>query len=148
MDYAGYYKADGPERADRTQFISKTDYACTVDVCTWFTKMASDGEWEKIDAERIKLVIFMQDEGFLKEGKSGIDTLKNIGSTMLHELTHTIQGGRSEDIGSDCYGWKCVMNLHNPRNADTLAILGVALKVWSLGYYVDFYGTINPLSAA
>ncbi|KAL3953197.1 hypothetical protein ACCO45_013140 [Purpureocillium lilacinum] len=73
---------------------------------------------------------------------------------MLHELTHTNQGGLSLDIevqmpGADkavaCYGWDCVTRLKSHRNADSLALLGLALKVWKLGYRVDAEGNVHKL---
>ncbi|KAK7916909.1 hypothetical protein PG985_010517 [Apiospora marii] len=70
---------------------------------------------------------------------------ETMGATFLHELTHTNQGGKLIDNlkDGDCYGWVCVTRLRDPMNSDSVNVLGVVLKVWSLGFFVDQDGRIQ-----
>ncbi|CAK1366980.1 unnamed protein product [Cercospora beticola] len=83
--------------------------------------------------------------------EDGIDKMRLLDQTILHELTHTLVGGRSLDVkvagllGSEkSYGWKnCLALAKNggmhpeddklPRtaldNADSLALFGLAVKL-------------------
>ncbi|KAH7345841.1 hypothetical protein BKA66DRAFT_448049 [Pyrenochaeta sp. MPI-SDFR-AT-0127] len=78
-----------------------------------------------------------------------VDGLRNLGLSMLHELTHTKQGGQLLDVRDlpsgvlSCYGWKCIQELKDPQNADNVAMLGLALHLWTMGYYVDKDGNVN-----
>ncbi|KAJ8132581.1 hypothetical protein O1611_g1036 [Lasiodiplodia mahajangana] len=118
--------------------------ACSMDICTWFTTRAALDGWPIINADRVDKCKTDEFKAGLKD-ETPADGLKTIGSTMLHELTHTNQGGKLIDVPEDqrpddvksCYGWLCIGGLKNERNADSIAMLGIAMQVWSLGHYIE-----------
>ena len=85
-DHKAWLEAGGPGKLDIKNFISPTEYACSMDICTWFTFKANLDGWPKIDAERIGKVKTEEFRAGLKGNDRPIDGLKTIGSTMLHEV--------------------------------------------------------------
>ncbi|KAI0004055.1 hypothetical protein F4779DRAFT_634135 [Xylariaceae sp. FL0662B] len=150
-DRKGYLEAGGPGVANIDHFTHPTEYACSIDICTWFTSKANTDGWPKIDAARVQTATTDAFRAGLRNNDRPVDGLKTFGSTMLHELTHTNHGGKLVDVSDrpegveSCYGWKCIGQLHSAKNADSVAMLAIALKVWSLRHYVDDDGNIHPL---
>jgi hypothetical protein len=85
---------------------------------------------------------------------------------IMIQLTHTPRGGLLDDVSDlppvvpDCYGWLCIQELKNPKNAgngsnsydldkqlifmiENVAMFGLALHLWSIGYYVDKEGNVH-----
>jgi len=87
-DFPAWMAAGGPGVANIRDFISETNYACSIDICTWFTHKANlDGwPWPKIDADRIAKVKTDEFRAGLKNNDTPMDGLKTVGSTMLHEV--------------------------------------------------------------
>ncbi|KAL8926990.1 MAG: hypothetical protein Q9172_001540 [Xanthocarpia lactea] len=57
-----------------------------------------------------------------------------IDSTILHELTHTTQGGMTNDVGGTfgAYGWKNVLRMSQSaaaKNADSIAIFATGVRM-------------------
>lgn len=52
--------------------------------------------------------------------------------------------GLSVDEPEDaCYGWKCVIQARNPRNADTISFLAMSLWALSLEVHLDDDGNFH-----
>ncbi|KAI1277944.1 hypothetical protein F5Y07DRAFT_362096 [Xylaria sp. FL0933] len=161
VDLKGWRAAKAAaEAAHDNTYIPKSDFSKprpsvpnTMDICTWFTTRAAQDGWPTINAERVELCKTDDFRNNLKFDLTPIDGLKTIGSTMLHELTHTNQGGLLVDTPKElrppgvtsCYNWKCVGQLKDERNADSIAILGIGMKLWSLGHYADEDGIIHAI---
>ncbi|KAI0431605.1 hypothetical protein F5Y09DRAFT_340450 [Xylaria sp. FL1042] len=157
IDYKGWL---AEKAAKNGQNIPKSDFSKpdpaipnTMDVCTWFTTQAAQDGWPIINVKRVEACKTDDFKNKLKFGLTPIDGLKTIGSTMLHEFTHTNQAGalidtpkeqRPADVTS-CYNWKCVGQLKDVRNADSIAMLGIGMKLWSLGHYADEDGIIRAI---
>nr|XP_036587291.1 uncharacterized protein CTRU02_03064 [Colletotrichum truncatum]KAF6798022.1 hypothetical protein CTRU02_03064 [Colletotrichum truncatum] len=135
------------------------DVASSTDVCTWFISHTANGGWLQIDKDLVEKVKSDEFRANVKDA-SPMDRLKTIGSTFLHEATHTNQGGQLEDVVipdglkqkiPSCYNWKCVVemakepSINVERNSDSIAILGIALKLWNLNHYVDEEGVIHEI---
>ncbi|GJN86485.1 hypothetical protein PLIIFM63780_010066 [Purpureocillium lilacinum] len=141
-------------RSSDPQYATESTHANNMDICTWFSVRSNEEGWPTVDDAWVARATTKEFVAGLPQGTRPIDGLKTFGTTMLHELTHTNQGGLSLDIevqmpGADkavaCYGWDCVTRLKSHRNADSLALLGLALKVWKLGYRVDAEGNVHKL---
>ncbi|KAK8057589.1 hypothetical protein PG996_011526 [Apiospora saccharicola] len=131
--------------ARKSDFIRpKVHTANIMDICLWFTEDTKRQGWPVVDARRVEESKTDQFRDNLQHGLTPIDGIKTFGVNMLHELTHTNQGGVLVDIGDDCYGWRCAGALKTERNADSIAMLGLAMKLWSMEYYVEDDGTIHP----
>ncbi|KAK8015581.1 hypothetical protein PG991_008469 [Apiospora marii] len=111
---------------DRRNFIRpKPRTPSIMDICPWFTDQARNDGWPVVDAERVER--FKTDEVIagLSDDLTPMDGLETFGVTMLHELTHTIQGGQLTDFTEDqrppgvesCYGWRCIGELKTEKNA-------------------------------
>ncbi|KAF2176878.1 hypothetical protein K469DRAFT_698135 [Zopfia rhizophila CBS 207.26] len=99
-------------------YTIETEYANTMQICRKTIDIASNDNWPDIDDSRIK------------------------------KLTHTNQAGKSFHLetasGKVAYGWKRCGSVENPENEDTITLLALALKVWSVGkYYVKDDGGIS-----
>ncbi|KAM0419073.1 hypothetical protein ACHAPT_012012 [Fusarium lateritium] len=67
-------------------------------------------------------------------GWTPIDLLDRLESTMLHELTHTTAGRRTEDEElPNSYGWKNCLRIKKYSNADSIALFALAVEL------IDFY---------
>ncbi|KAK8877640.1 hypothetical protein PGQ11_002586 [Apiospora arundinis] len=136
---------ESPKRED---FIRTRDLMPnTMDLCKWYLLEKQSQDWPRIDQETVERV---RDEAFvsgLRNNDKAVDTLSTtLSATLLHELTHTNRGGGLEDKGDwNCYGWVCVGNLKDPTNADSVNMLGVVLKLWSMGYYVNSDGRVERI---
>ncbi|KAK2773104.1 hypothetical protein CKAH01_13648 [Colletotrichum kahawae] len=77
--------------------------------------------------------------------------------------THTSQGGKLDDVSASgrlaesipsCYEWECVLKLgaepsiRAELNADSISMLAIALKVWTMHHYVDEKGVIHEIPQA
>ncbi|KAG7117507.1 hypothetical protein HYQ46_000603 [Verticillium longisporum] len=133
------------------RYVRETRMSNDIDLCTWFIETADNEGWPKLDKARVDKASTTEFREGLRYGRRPIDGVKTFGSTMLHELTHTNQGGLLRDANvrdradiPSCYGWACAVLLQDEKNADSIALLGITLKVWSFGYYVDREGNILP----
>ncbi|KAH7146276.1 hypothetical protein EDB81DRAFT_794777 [Dactylonectria macrodidyma] len=128
----------------------------TIDVCWSFTRQFQDRQFPRLNDDLISevtSVAFREEtevlnEQLRKQGNkqllSCIDGLKTMGGTLLHELTHTHLGGDTRDLPEgECYSWKCVVAAKSVRNADSFAMLGIALELWSRNYMVNEDGTFE-----
>ncbi|KAH8903809.1 hypothetical protein BR93DRAFT_971412 [Coniochaeta sp. PMI_546] len=137
----------------KADYTTPTRYASSMDLCTWYTNQKAAEGWPKIDSTTLETVKSEDFINALKELQTPVDGLRYLGATFLHELTHTPQGGRLEDVTDNnlpdgtrqCYGWRCVGQLKNVRNSDSINMLAIALKVWSLKHWVNDDGQIIPL---
>ncbi|RYP74537.1 hypothetical protein DL769_004005 [Monosporascus sp. CRB-8-3] len=155
MDYSGYINAGGAANG-----VDKADYTTVqpnrpniVDLCSWYTKRLAEDGWPKIDEAGIEKAKSDEFREKLRGEQTPVDTILNtLGTDLLHEFTHTNLGGQLVDVNTNnlpdgtrrCYGWRCVGALHDVRNSDSINMLGVALKVWSLKHYVNDDGEILP----
>ena len=72
--------------------------------------------------------------------------------TILHELTHTFQGGEAKDnpppfpeLGIN--GFRYATNVADPEdNAETVALMGLLSKLAQLGFEVDSEGHLSPIA--
>ncbi|KAK8098989.1 uncharacterized protein PG998_012230 [Apiospora kogelbergensis] len=120
----------------------------TMDLCVWYLLEKQEEEWPKIEKVMVDKV---RDESFilgLRNNDKPVDALSTtLGATLLHELTHTNLGGGMMDQGNgNCYGWVCVGNLKDASNPDSVNMLGVVLKLWTLGFYVNDAGRVEPIN--
>ncbi|KAF2265277.1 hypothetical protein CC78DRAFT_579535 [Lojkania enalia] len=145
---AGYLEAPKPKSIE--DFTSpRPNIAFSIDVCTWFLHKSLEMGWPRIDKDRITQTQQPGFKGGVTNFATPVDGLRNTGLMMLHELTHTHQGGRLRDSDElpegtpTCYGWKCVQDIKDPKNADNVAMLGLVLHLWTMGYSVDKDGNIN-----
>ncbi|KAH7381917.1 hypothetical protein BKA64DRAFT_684551 [Cadophora sp. MPI-SDFR-AT-0126] len=153
FDLGGYRaeKKINPNVQRQNYEAPQPNVACVMDICTWFSAAAAVSGWPIVNAERVEACKTDEFKAKLSNGLTPVDGLKTFGTTMLHELTHTIQGGTLVDIdvlppGIDsCYNWICIGGLKNERNADSIAMLGLAMKLWSLKHYADDDGSIYPI---
>ncbi|KAH7333208.1 hypothetical protein BKA65DRAFT_564333 [Rhexocercosporidium sp. MPI-PUGE-AT-0058] len=125
--------------------------ASSMDICLWFSTHSTLEGWSTVTAQRIDECKTDDFKAKLQGGQTPMDGLKTFGCTILHELTHTIQGGRLVDVPKeqlpagflDCFGWLCSGALNNERNADSIALLALSMKIWSLKHYAEDDGTIH-----
>ncbi|KAG4440792.1 hypothetical protein IFR05_003720 [Cadophora sp. M221] len=127
VNYRGYTTAKLLNPSARlADYSSETpNIASAMDICTWFTSKAVIEGWPTITAQRVDNCKTDDFKAKLQGNLTPLDGLKTFGCTMLHELTHTIQGGRLIDIPEEdlppgitsCYGWQCIGILKNERNA-------------------------------
>lgn len=73
--------------ADIKDFTSPTGYACSMDVCTWFTDKANQNGWPIIDDKRLEKVKTDDFKAGLKGNDKPVDGLSTTGTTMLHEVS-------------------------------------------------------------
>ncbi|KAF2271293.1 uncharacterized protein EI97DRAFT_471312 [Westerdykella ornata] len=144
------YNQDGKPPDMSPYMVAQPKVADTIDICPWLLHRSAGRGWPRIDKDQITKT---QQPGF-KDGLSDIalpvDGLVDTGYTLLHELTHTKQGGRTIDTlpadrpagAESCYGWKCVQLIKDPKNADNIAKAGMALHLWTMGYHVDKDGNV------
>lgn len=119
LDEEGWKNA--PDGADIKSFSRETGYANVMVVCMWFSMLAQQQKWSRINAQRIRMA---KQYSVITE-TSDLKALTNFGTTILHELTHTNQGGKLLDVDeserpdgvNSCYGWDCVIKLHRVDNA-------------------------------
>ncbi|KAF4413487.1 hypothetical protein CFRS1_v009337 [Colletotrichum fructicola] len=100
-------------------YVRESDDACSTDICTWFIDDAVTEGWPRINDARLATV--KSDQYRARSTRSlPVDGLKTIGSTFLHEVTHTSQGGKLDDVSvsgrlaesiPSCYEWECVLKL-------------------------------------
>ncbi|KAF2494343.1 hypothetical protein BU16DRAFT_563267 [Lophium mytilinum] len=157
FDEAGWRAALQKDRTTkRAGFEAATDYSCSIDVCPWFIEKFAAQGFPKIDKDRIEWALELQNTGAELPPNTGalknypkryFDFMKTFTSTVLHELTHTTQGGELVDYSQPlCYDWDCCVSIKQPTNSDTISILAMVLKMWTLGYYVDRDGDIYKLA--
>ncbi|KAH7076788.1 hypothetical protein BKA63DRAFT_290227 [Paraphoma chrysanthemicola] len=143
-----YIKAPKPKRIEDFGF-PRENIACSIDLCNWFMHRSLLQGWPRISTDRVKQTQQPGFRGGIVSFVTPVDGLRNTGLTMLHELTHTVQGGRLSDIRDlppgtpSCYGWRCIQDLKDPTNSDNVAMLGLALHLWTMGYYVDQDGNVK-----
>lgn len=74
--------------------------------------------------------------------------------TILHELTHTFQGGEAKDIPPafpelGINGFRYATNVENAEdNAETVALMGLLSKLVQLGFEVDSEGDLFPIASS
>ncbi|KAH7083728.1 hypothetical protein FB567DRAFT_90998 [Paraphoma chrysanthemicola] len=149
LDLSAYRAAAEPKKLNDFS-VRRPDIAFAIDVCTWFLHKQLLLGWPSITHDRIAQTQQPGFRGGITDLSTPIDGLRNAALTLLHELTHTQTGGLLDDLNGsklppgvpDCYGWKCVQLLKDPSNSDNVAMLGLALHIWSMGYYVDQDGNI------
>ncbi|PVH75214.1 hypothetical protein DL98DRAFT_536750 [Cadophora sp. DSE1049] len=133
---------NNPAVQRQNYLVPHPNIACLMDICTWFSTAAAKSGWPIINAERVEESKTDEFRAKLSNGLTPVDGLKTFGATMLHEMTHTVQGGLLVDIkvlppGIDnCFNWICIGGLKNEKNA--------AMKLWSLQHYADD-GSIYPI---
>ncbi|KAH6977412.1 hypothetical protein BKA56DRAFT_68949 [Ilyonectria sp. MPI-CAGE-AT-0026] len=138
--------------------IPAPDFPYTIDVCPWFVRQWQDKEFIRLNKKLIDEVGDVEFRTWMDEHNkellakddvrlfSMIDGLKTMGSTMLHELAHTHLGGVGDTVDEPegyCYDWICVLEVKSAKNADTIAMLGIALELWSMKFMVDEQGLIE-----
>ncbi|KAH8722875.1 hypothetical protein GQ44DRAFT_729267 [Phaeosphaeriaceae sp. PMI808] len=121
VDLKGYLAAKSPK--DRVDWkISQLNVAFTMDFCNWYLHELSLNGWLRID----KTLVMKTQQPDFKRG-----TLPN--ATPIDGLRMA---------GPICYGWKCIQDIKNPNNADSVAMIVLALYIWILGFYVDKDGNV------
>ncbi|KAF2108847.1 hypothetical protein BDV96DRAFT_652458 [Lophiotrema nucula] len=139
--------------ADPQFSIARPQVACQTDLSTWFLDQQHRKHWPTLSHGLVGTAM-REDfiDQYLSEAPPGsrrrpVDAIQTLGWLLLHELTHTVQGGCLKDIPDkqNCYGWTCVTENKLPDNADTIAVIGAALKLWRLGYWVTDDGYINSI---
>ncbi|KAF4829929.1 hypothetical protein CGCSCA4_v014382 [Colletotrichum siamense] len=160
LNPAEWFKAQETDADARAKdYVRESDDACSTDVCTWFIEDAVTEGWPRINDARLATV--KSDQYRARSTRSlPVDGLKTIGSTFLHEVTHTSQGGKLDDVSvsgrlaesiPSCYEWECVLKLgaepsiRAEFNADSISMLAIALKVWTMHHYVDEKGVIHEI---
>ncbi|KAF4481962.1 hypothetical protein CGGC5_v010181 [Colletotrichum fructicola Nara gc5] len=115
-----WFKAQETDADARAKdYVRESDDACSTDICTWFIDDAVTEGWPRINDARLATV--KSDQYRARSTRSlPVDGLKTIGSTFLHEVTHTSQGGKLDDVSvsgrlaesiPSCYEWECVLKL-------------------------------------
>ncbi|KAI0124328.1 hypothetical protein BJ170DRAFT_736002 [Xylariales sp. AK1849] len=80
--------------------VEMPNLAYTIDICTWFSDQANSGGWSTINAPWVAMVT--TDKNFREKVAAHkllpVDGVKTFGTTVLHELKHTNQGGQAQDV--------------------------------------------------
>ncbi|KAF5511127.1 hypothetical protein CGCS363_v002542 [Colletotrichum siamense] len=153
--FAAAYRPAG-STAKIEDFTTESVYASSTDVCLWFLDKTYRQGFPQIDNQLLEMV---KSDGFRAGFTHGVpvDGLKTASFTFLHELTHTTQGGKLKDLTDlppeipSCYNWYCVTkmalepSIEVERNADSIAILALALRVWKMNHHVDADGVIHEI---
>ncbi|KAH7048439.1 hypothetical protein B0J12DRAFT_741170 [Macrophomina phaseolina] len=127
-------------------------HAAQINICPWFLEWARGARYKtwkdvRVKTRLAKWVIPLVEKGWWL---TPFDATNLLDKVMLHELTHTIAGGETEDVSDGfeldlpfraAYGWKDAKRLAKmkqgpPRketeradnNADTLALFGSAIR--------------------
>ncbi|KAK7960884.1 hypothetical protein PG988_012098 [Apiospora saccharicola] len=136
LNKSGYLEAQktNPDVSENDFLKHKPHTANTMDICPWFWKRAVDQGWPKVDAEMVEASKKDKFRDDLSHGQTPIDGLKTFGVTMLHEIPPGV---------TSCNNWLCVGALKTEKNADSAAMLGLAMKLWSLKHYTEDDGTVH-----
>jgi len=136
---------------DKGPYTRQTRYANSMDLCTWFRNSMAEKGWPKIDISALETIKSQEYADALSGLQTPGDGLRFMGALFLHEvsasclpcfasialvltqilrnaahqLTHTNQGGKLDDLKDNdlpdgtrqCYGWRCVGALANARNS-------------------------------
>ncbi|KAF6798116.1 hypothetical protein CMUS01_15749 [Colletotrichum musicola] len=128
--------------------------AASIDVCKFMRDMWNPKGWLALDAEFVEKTRLPSEEKAIIDawkvafpGKPFVhfEALVTMEHTILHELFHTKHGGRKLDKGRgniDCYGFSCVAKIHEAKNADSLAYLGMMLQLLDWGFMVNDQGVV------
>lgn len=87
------------------------------------------------------------------DGATPVDLYGLLELTILHELTHSFQGGSSVDVpsayGGGFTGFANAVSVGalGYTNAETLAFMGLIGKLVQLGFWVDFAGGLRQIAA-
>ncbi|OAL44290.1 hypothetical protein IQ07DRAFT_649331 [Pyrenochaeta sp. DS3sAY3a] len=125
-----------------------------IDISTWWIHQWHLLDFPLTNSAFMELVVteeFMT--GFLAKNpgqRVPMDALRTFSMSMLHELTHTVPGGYLLDTPDTtlCYGWSNCVAYKNPRNAETVAMIGVAFWMLKLGYMPGEDGSIRPIQVS
>ncbi|KAF2736236.1 hypothetical protein EJ04DRAFT_172959 [Polyplosphaeria fusca] len=128
-----------------------------IQICPWFLEYAmnKDPKFQN----QIKAGIMAKLAGKLDEWVTGkvytpIDLVQLFDKVIVHEMSHTRNGGRTDDVGGfGGYGWKNVRALSTQRtdvaagkkgpekNADSIALFASAVQLLGVGVTINEDGT-------
>ncbi|KAF2869400.1 hypothetical protein BDV95DRAFT_98627 [Massariosphaeria phaeospora] len=112
VDYKQYdkAKADG-ELHKREKYTIETEYPDQLQISKKAIEFYTQSRWPALDKKRVKnLMRWTQSGGFKPDYlHREVDTLETMGTSILHELTHSVTGGFLLDAeykpGHVAYGW-------------------------------------------
>ncbi|KAH8908290.1 hypothetical protein BR93DRAFT_957311 [Coniochaeta sp. PMI_546] len=145
-----------PPEKTKDHLITHNDKPTTMDLTPGYLAFLMKDEDEELhfgslsDANIAKV----QDPGFIKDlADAGMKPIDGLGGSValpglfLHELAHTVQGGKVIDSRdpNGCYGWDCVKTVADVNNGDSIMFLGIGLHLFSKGLWVDNDGNVKKI---
>ncbi|KAF2110781.1 hypothetical protein BDV96DRAFT_650879 [Lophiotrema nucula] len=142
FDMLGHIRS-GAAPGDMNDYMTaRPRFAYAIDICAWYLRLRLNQQ--PLNQNKVVAVVWTGFNGEVPADSVQADELLTLGGTILHELCHTMLGGRRRDVAGDrSYGWQQVGQLRTPENADNIMWLAIAMKLFTLGYWIDDSGVLE-----
>ncbi|SMY20775.1 unnamed protein product [Zymoseptoria tritici ST99CH_1A5] len=138
------------------RIVGQTDTPAQITLCPWFIEWATNAPYSTfstaVKAKLARALIPLSAQNPFNYPLAPVDAYGLLEKVILHELTHTLAGGKSDDVSLSmiqgglpfagvAYGWRAATNLveqqatgdRSPtKNADSLALFASGVRLLNL----------------
>lgn len=152
--------ASGKTQFAYTSTLADYDGADTIQLCQWLLQYMAAQRWSDVKSLDPRWLVNPPQEAITTIAKykgTPIDLYGLLEAAILHELTHTVAGGESDDVPGPLTnlvgtgGWGSTLVVRGTggaKNAESLAMFGLGSKLVQLGFKVSFAGRLTPIATS